>query len=139
MTLPRHCHHNEGLSMGQDTAKVPNKCVAKLSICGFLGVALAANELSVRASIQALRFTCCWFFLETCGFVTSTVIHSAMLLYCLTLSGGEENCFWQQKTYIFLWYKNLQVGPSSSSLSSLADDEQALTSVCFFCFYSFTD
>lgn len=87
MTHSRHCHHNEALSMCQEAAKVPNICVAKVSICGFLGVALAANWLSVRALVQkALRFVCCWFFLETCGFVTSTVILWAMLLYCLTLS-----------------------------------------------------
>lgn len=97
------CHHNEILSTCQDAAKVPNKCVAKLSICGFLGVALAANGLSVRALVQkALRFVCCWFFLETCGFVTSAAIHWAVLLYCLILSRVEENCFWQQNANIFL-------------------------------------
>lgn len=101
MTHPRQSQHNEGLSTGQDAAKAPNKCVAKLSICGFFGVALAANGLSVGAPIQDLRFVCCWFFLETCGFVTSTVIHWAMVLYCLTLPEVEKNCFWQQNANIF--------------------------------------
>lgn len=103
---PGHYQHNEILSTCQEAAKVPNKCVAKLSICGFLGVALAANELSVRALIQkAPRFICCWFFLETCGFVTSATIHWAVLLYCLILSRVEENCFWQQNGNIFLQRK----------------------------------
>lgn len=110
ITSPRLCHHNEVLSTCQEAAKVPNKCVAKLSICGFLGVALAANGLSVRALVQkALRFVCCWFFLETCGFVTSAAIHSLgynMLLYCLILSRVEVNCFWQQNTNIFLGHKS---------------------------------
>ncbi len=106
ITRPGHCHHNEILSTCQEAAKVPNKCVAKLSICGFLGVALAANGLSVRALVQkALRFVCCWFFLETCGFVTSAAIHWAVLLYCLILSRVEGNCFWQQNANIFLWHK----------------------------------
>lgn len=52
ITSPRHCHHNEILSTCQEAAKVPNKCVAKLPICGFLGVALAANGLSVRALVK---------------------------------------------------------------------------------------
>lgn len=103
ITQPGHCHHNENLSMCQEAPKDPNKCVAKLSICGFLGVALAANGLSVRALVQkTLRFVCCWFFLETCGFVTSSALHWAVLLYCLILSRVEENCFWQQNANIFL-------------------------------------
>lgn len=101
-----HSHRNIVLSECQGAAKVPNKCVAKLSICGFLGVALAANGLSVRALVQkALRFVCCWFFLETCGFVTSAVVHWTMLLYCLALSRVEQNCFWHQNPNIFLRYK----------------------------------
>lgn len=36
ITRPGLCHHNEILSTCQEAAKVPNKCVAKLSICGFL-------------------------------------------------------------------------------------------------------
>lgn len=94
------------MSVCQEAAKVPNKCVSKLSICGFLGVAVAANGLSVRARVQkALRFVCCWFFLETCGFVTSAAVHWAVLLYCLILSKVEENCFWQQNANIFLRHK----------------------------------
>lgn len=89
--------------MCQEAPKDPNKCVAKLSICGFLGVALAANGLSVRTLVQkTLRFVCCWFFLETSGFVTSSALHWAVLLYCLILSRVEENCFWQQNANIFL-------------------------------------
>lgn len=107
ITQPGHCHHNEILSVCQETPKDPNKCVAKLWICGFLGVALAANGLSVRAPVQkTLRFVCCWFFLETCGFVTSLALHWAMLLYCLILSRVEENCFWQQNANIFLRCKS---------------------------------
>ena len=118
ITHPGHCHHNEVLSTCQETAKVPNKCVAKLSICGFLGVALAANGLSVKALVQkALRFVCCWFFLETCGFVTSAAIYWAMFLYCLTLSRVEQNCFWQQNANIFLQCKPPSGDFFASSLS----------------------
>lgn len=96
LAAPWHHQHNDILSNCQEAAKVPNNSVAKLSICGFLGVALAANGLSVRARVQkAPRFICCWFFLETCGFVTSATIHWAVLLYCLILSRVEEDYFWQ--------------------------------------------
>lgn len=69
-------------------------------------MALSTNGLSVRAQVQkALRFVCCWFFLESCGFMTSTTIHWLVLPYCLILSTVEENCFWQQNTNIFLKHK----------------------------------
>lgn len=123
ITHPGPCHHNEVLSAFQEAAKVPNKCVAKLSICGFLGVALAANGLSVRALIQkALRFVCCWFFLETCGFVTSADIYWAMLLYCLRLSRVKQNCSWQEHANIFLWFK-LPTGALFFFFFSLLDDD----------------
>lgn len=87
ITRPGPYYHNEILSTCQGAAKVPNKCIAKLSICGFLGVALATNGLSVRALFKKnLRFVCCCFLLETCGFVTSAAIYWAVLLYCLILS-----------------------------------------------------
>lgn len=90
LAIPWHHQLNDILSNCQEAAKVPNNSIAKLSICGFLGVALAANGLSVRARVQkAPRFICCWFFLETCGFVTSATIHWAVLLYCLILSRVE--------------------------------------------------
>lgn len=96
LAVPWHHEHNDILSNCQEAANVPNNSVAKLSIYGFLGVALAANGLSVRAWVQkAPRFICCWFFLETCGFVTSTTIHWAVFLYCLILSRVEEDYFWQ--------------------------------------------
>lgn len=109
-----HCHHNEILSMCQEAAKVPNKCIAKLSICGFLGVALAANGLSVRALFQkALRFVCCWFFLETCGFVTSAAIIGPC---CCIASYYPElrRIVFGNRMLTFSYSENLQVGPSSA-------------------------
>lgn len=79
-------------------------------------MAPSANGLSVRTQVQkALRFVCCWFFLETCGFVTSATIHWPVLLYCLILSRVEENCFWQQNANIFLQHKH----PSGALFFSL--------------------
>lgn len=96
LVVPWHHQHDYILSNCQEAAKVPNNPLTKLSICGFLGVALAANRLSVRARVQTAQwFICCWFFLETCGFVTSTTIHWAVLLHCLILSRVEEDYFWQ--------------------------------------------
>lgn len=96
LAVRSHHQHTDILSNCQKAAKVPNNFVAKLSICGCLGVALAADGLSVRAWIQkAPRFICCRFFLETCGFVTSATIHWAVLLYCLILSRVEKDYFWQ--------------------------------------------
>lgn len=126
ITHPGHYHHNEILSACQGAAKVPNKCIAKLSICGFLGVAPAADGLSVRAPVQkTLRFVCCWFFLETCGFVTSAAIHWAALLYCLILSRDEENCFWQQNANIFL-----QCKPPSGALFFSPCQRMMMSKLC---------
>lgn len=72
-----------------------------LSWCGSFH-----QGLSVRAQVQkGLRFVCCWFFLETCGFVTSATIHWPVLPYCLILSTVEKNCLWQQNASIFLKHK----------------------------------
>lgn len=116
ITSPGHCHHNEILSTCQDAAKVPNKCVAKLSICGFLGVALAANGLSVRALVQtALRFVCCWFFLETCGFVTSAAIHWATVCCCSASYYPElRRIVFGNRMLTFSYGTNLQLGASAA-------------------------
>lgn len=126
LAIPGHYRHNDILSKCQEAAKVPNNFAAKLSICGFLGVALAANGLSVRALVQkAPRFICCWFFLETCGFVTSATIHWAVLLYCLILSRVEEDYFWQQNANIFLRRK-----PPSGALFFSSCPEMMMSKLC---------